>query len=292
MFTCLQNAEVTPYDLVIFDEAHKLSADCEADLSMRRTDVAEALGSISSDAERWSLSWNCQHILLLTATPHMGKEFPYYCLWRLLEPEAFSTLDAFRVYPLGARQRHFIRRVKEEHVSFESKLLYPPCIPDMLSYDLTKGEEGEQELYDATTQYIATTYNRARLFNRSAARLAERLPASAGRNAGAEQPWALATGTIFLDENGARVLPRRNATSSISRIDGVAVTGRLCMVSRQCIFALIPIPSGLRRRSLAWPPNAEATTGWSVSSRVVRRAEKGTTSGSRSTHMCCGQQRF
>lgn len=175
MFTCLQGTDVMPYDLVIFDEAHKLSADRETDLSLRRTDryrIAEALAGIPAESERWSLSWGCQHILLLTATPHMGKEFPYYCLWRLLEPEALSTLDAFHAYPPDARQRHFLRRVKEELVSLEGEPLYPPRIPDTLSYELTKGEESEQALYDATTQYIATTYNRARLLNRSAARLA------------------------------------------------------------------------------------------------------------------------
>jgi len=175
MFACLQEAEVTPYDLVIFDEAHKLSADREADLSMRRTDryrVAEALAGLPTEAGRWSLSWSCRHVLLLTATPHMGREFPYYCLWRLLEPEALSTLDAFHAYPPDARQRHFLRRTKEELVSFEGQPLYPPRFPDTLSYELSGGEDGEQELYDTTTRYIATGYNRARLLNRSAARLA------------------------------------------------------------------------------------------------------------------------
>ena len=42
------------------------------------------------------------HLLLLTATPHMGKDFPYYALWRLLEPEVLSTVDAFNAYPADA----------------------------------------------------------------------------------------------------------------------------------------------------------------------------------------------
>ena len=175
MFARLQEAEVTPYDLVIFDEAHKLSADREPDLRMRRTDryrVAEALAGIPAEDERWSLSWSCHHLLLLTATPHMGKEFPYYCLWRLLEPEALSTIDAFNTYPLDARQRHFLRRTKEELVAFDGQPLYPPRISNTLSYALTQGEESEQQLYDATTLYIQTIYNRARMLNRSAARLA------------------------------------------------------------------------------------------------------------------------
>lgn len=175
LFARLQENDVLPYDLVVFDEAHKLAADREADLSLRRTDryrLAEALAGIPDDEERWSLSWAAHHLLLLTATPHMGKDYPYYCLWRLLEPDALSTIDAFNAYPPDARLRHFIRRTKEELVDFAGKPLYPTRISTTHSYNLTRGEISEQSLYDATTQYIATTYNRARTLNRSAARLA------------------------------------------------------------------------------------------------------------------------
>src|SRR5712692_3815043 len=169
MFSRLQEADVIPYDLVIFDEAHKLAADREADLRVRRTDryrLAEALAGIVTDDEDWSLSWNCHHLLLLTATPHMGKDFPYYCLWKLLEPDALATIDAFNAYPMDARRRHFLRRTKEELVYFDGRPIYPPRISDTLSYNLTQGEVSEQLLYDATTRYIQTSYNRARLLNR------------------------------------------------------------------------------------------------------------------------------
>ena len=43
----------------------------------------------------------------------MGKDYPYYCLWRLLEPDALATIDAFNAYPLDARRRHFLRRTVE-----------------------------------------------------------------------------------------------------------------------------------------------------------------------------------
>ncbi len=175
MFECLQDPTVAPYDLVIFDEAHKLSADREADLSLRKTDryrLAEALAGIPAEQERWSLSWSCHHLLLLTATPHMGKDFPYYCLWRLLEPDVLSTIDAFNDYPMDARRRHFIRRTKEELVYFDGKKIYPPRHTNTLSYELSKGGISEQSLYDETTSYIQTYYNRAQMLNRSAARLA------------------------------------------------------------------------------------------------------------------------
>ncbi len=175
MFSRLQEAAVAPYDLVVFDEAHKLAANREADLRIRRTDryrLAEALVGIQDEEERWSLTWSCHHLLLLTATPHMGKDFPYYCLWKLLEPDVLTTIDAFNAYPADARRRHFIRRTKEELVYFDGRPIYPTRISNTLSYDLTTGDVGEQALYDASTRYIQISYNRARLLNRSAARLA------------------------------------------------------------------------------------------------------------------------
>ena len=102
----------------------------------------------------------------------MGRDYPYYCLWRLLEPEQLSTFDAFGAYPADARKRHFIRRTKEEMVRFDGTPIYPKRVSDTLSYDLTQGIISEQRLYDETTAYIETYYNRARILNRSAARLA------------------------------------------------------------------------------------------------------------------------
>ncbi len=175
MFARLQEPDVRPYDLVIFDEAHKLAADREPDLRFRRTDryrLVEALAGIPSEEPRWALSWSCHHLLLLTATPHMGKDYPYYCLWRLLEPDALASIDAFNSYPPEARSHHFIRRTKEELVYYDGQPIYPPRHSNTLSYKLQKGEVSEQRLYDETTSYIQTYYNRAAVLNRSAARLA------------------------------------------------------------------------------------------------------------------------
>lgn len=175
MFAKLQSREVDPYDVVIFDEAHKLAASRDADLTVRKTDryqLAEALaGVMASDPER-ALPWSANHLLLLTATPHMGKDFPYYALWRLLEPEVLSTEDAFRAFPAEERRKRFIRRTKEEMVRFDGTAIYPQRISDTLGFDLTSGPAGEQELYERTTAYMRTFYNRAGILNPSAARLA------------------------------------------------------------------------------------------------------------------------
>jgi superfamily II DNA or RNA helicase/DNA-binding transcriptional regulator YiaG len=175
MFSRLREPGVQPYDLIIFDEAHKLSADRGNDLRVRKTEryrLAEALCGVADAEDAWRLPWAAHHVLLLTATPHQGKDYPYYALWRLLDSEVLATPEAFDEYPAERRQAHFIRRTKEEMVQLDGKPLYPKRISDTLGYDLTQGPVSEQTLYDETTDYMRHVYNRAKLLNRSAARLA------------------------------------------------------------------------------------------------------------------------
>ena len=175
LFSRLQDADTEPYDLVIFDEAHKLSADRQPDFTVRKTRryrLAEALAGIDVDEHHWELSWSARHLLLLTATPHMGKDVPYYYLWRLLLPDALSTPDAFDSFPIESRRQHFIRRVKEELVHFDGTPLYPGRRSDTLIYPLSEGADGEQALYEETTHYIQNYYDLARQFNKPAVHLA------------------------------------------------------------------------------------------------------------------------
>ena len=133
MFGRLQEAAVEPYDLVIFDEAHKLGGGPRGRslASARPTAIGWRRRWPASRCEepRWALSWRAQHLLLLTATPHMGKDYPYYCLWRLLEPDALSTYEAFEPTPARPARRHFIRRTKEEMVRLDGSPLYPHASP-------------------------------------------------------------------------------------------------------------------------------------------------------------------
>jgi SNF2 family DNA or RNA helicase len=175
MFARLRETTVVPYDLVIFDEAHKLAADRGNDLRVRKTDrycLAEAIAGVQSQNGHWRLGWSAHHLLLLTATPHMGKDYPYYAIWRLLEPEMLATPDAFDEFPRDHRQAHFIRRTKEEMVYLDGRPLYPKRMSDTLGYELSQGEISEQKLYDETTDYLRFVYNKAKLLNREAARLA------------------------------------------------------------------------------------------------------------------------
>ncbi len=175
VFDRFKQSSVIPYDLVIFDEAHKLSADRGMDFRVRKTDrycLAEAVAGAPVQSDRWRMAWRTHHLLLLTATPHMGKDYPYYALWRLLEPEILGSADAFGAYPPEERNMHFIRRTKEELVRLDGQPLYPPRFSDTLAYDLSQGEVSEQTLYNETTEYLKVVYNRAKLLNREAARLA------------------------------------------------------------------------------------------------------------------------
>ena len=173
-FDALRQPGVSPYDLVVFDEAHKLSVVERQDgvRKRRRYELAEALAGCAGPASRYAgLGWSARHLLLLTATPHMGRDTPYHYLWRLLDPRVFATGEAFRRFPRESRDRHFIRRVKEEMVALDGTPLYRRRVCDTFSYDLSPGPDGEQGLYDATTAYLRRAYNRA-LDNRPAVRLA------------------------------------------------------------------------------------------------------------------------
>ncbi len=175
MFARLGEPDVQPYDLVIFDEAHKLSADRGGDLRVNKTErykLAEGLCGVPDAEPGWRLPWAAHHVLLLTATPHQGKDYPYYALWRLLEPKILATPHAFDEYPAQQRLAKFIRRTKEEMVQLDGKPLYPRRISDTLGYDLTCGPNSEQALYDQTTDYMRHVYNRAKVLNRSAAQMA------------------------------------------------------------------------------------------------------------------------
>ena len=161
------------YDIVIFDEAHKLSADRDpVDMTVRKTaryKLGEALAGIASDDPDFDLGWAPQSMMLLTATPHMGKPYPYFALWRLLDPYIFTTPETFDGFPTERRDKLFIRRTKEEMVKLDGSPLYPPRICDTLGFDL--GDD-EQELYERTSKYIRDVYNKASNLNRSAAQLA------------------------------------------------------------------------------------------------------------------------
>ena len=185
-FAALADPGTAPYDLVVFDEAHKLSASRDKGRvdKTQRYKLAEALagcytaprrnaeaGNPTAEPDYSALTWSARHLLLLTATPHMGKDSPYHHLWRLLDHRVFGAEEAFRRFPADARDRHFIRRTKEEMLDFEGRPIFRERHCDTFGYDLTPGPDGERALYDRTTTYLLQSYNRA-MGNRQAVKLA------------------------------------------------------------------------------------------------------------------------
>ncbi|MCG9130913.1 DUF3883 domain-containing protein [Candidatus Poribacteria bacterium] len=155
--------EAQPYDLVVFDEAHKLSARYESDGTVdksKRYELAERI----ADQQK--------NLLLLTATPHMGKDDAYYFLWRLLLPEHLAAQKAFERLAENEKSKHLLRRMKEEMVTFDGKPIYPPRRSQTIAYPLKQGKVSEQSLYDAVTAYCEKYFDLAGQYNRSAAKMA------------------------------------------------------------------------------------------------------------------------
>ena len=118
VFSRLREEEVEPYDLVVFDEAHKLSVNRGTDLRVRPTDryrLAEALAGVRGLDPAWRLPWSPHHLLLLTATPPRARTIPTTAFGGCLSPTC-SPPRSVRPVSAAASPGHFIRRTKEEMV--------------------------------------------------------------------------------------------------------------------------------------------------------------------------------
>ena len=155
--------EAPSYDLVVFDEAHKLSARREWDGTVTKSKRYQLAERIAADRKS---------LLLLTATPHMGKDDAYYFLWRLLLPERLAAQGAFNRLADGAKSDHLLRRMKEEMIAFDEKPIYPPRLSRTIAYPLKGGEISEQSLYDGVTEYCEKYFDLAGQYNRTAAKMA------------------------------------------------------------------------------------------------------------------------
>jgi len=104
----------TPWDLVVFDEAHKLSARYSGQKIDKtgRYKFAEKLGAAT------------RHLLLMTATPHNGKEEEFQLFLALLDSDRFY--GKFREKAHEVDTSDIMRRmIKEDLRKFDGKLLFP-----------------------------------------------------------------------------------------------------------------------------------------------------------------------
>ena len=134
------------WDLVVFDECHKLSAydyGTKQYLSQRYK-AAQLLTKLS------------EHVLLLTATPHRGRTDTFKRLLQLLDEDIFATNEIASVRVKDIEQdglnRFFIRRLKEDMRDWNGDPLYKQRFTKTVAYELTLEEK---ILYDAVTKYLS-----------------------------------------------------------------------------------------------------------------------------------------
>jgi len=137
----------TEWDLIVVDEAHKMSATFfggEVKYT-KRYQLGELLGKLT------------RHFLLLTATPHNGKEEDFQLFLRLLDEDRFEGKfrDGVHKVDVSDLMRHL---VKEQLYRFDGT----PLFPERLAYTVNYTLSGlEQQLYDEVTAYVRQEFNRA-----------------------------------------------------------------------------------------------------------------------------------
>jgi superfamily II DNA or RNA helicase len=96
------------WDLVIVDEAHRMSAADETHKSLRYK-----LGELLRDTS--------DHILMLTATPHKGDPANFSLFLQLLDPDAYADVRSIRQAMDRRRAPFYLRRTKEAMVYFPER---------------------------------------------------------------------------------------------------------------------------------------------------------------------------
>ena len=143
----LEKLSLSRWDLVVVDEAHKLSANYFGNKvnKTKRFMLGELLGSIT------------RHFLLMTATPHNGKEEDFQLFMSLLDSDRFY--GKFRDGAHRVDVTDLMRRmVKEEMLRFDGTRLFPERKAYTTNYKLS---DLESALYTSVTDYVKEEMNRA-----------------------------------------------------------------------------------------------------------------------------------
>jgi superfamily II DNA or RNA helicase len=137
----------TDWDLIICDEAHKMSASFFGG-EVRETKRYK-LGKLLSTVTR--------HFLLMTATPHNGKEEDFQLFMALLDGDRFEGKfrDGVHVCDPSDLMR---RLVKEDLFKFDGTKLFPERLAYTVDYELS---DLEALLYKQVTEYVREEFNRA-----------------------------------------------------------------------------------------------------------------------------------
>lgn len=134
------------WDVVIIDEAHKLTKDFTGEITARYK-LGEAL------------SKSTPIFLLLTATPHKGKPYIFKNLLQLIDEHMFFSIDD--ITPENVR-KVTVRNKKRDSVDLEGKRLFNQRITEICPIDRKeKNNIDEINLYEAISEYVNEYYNYA-----------------------------------------------------------------------------------------------------------------------------------
>jgi len=142
------------WDLVIVDEAHRMSASDESHKSMRYR-LGELLRDISD------------HILLLTATPHKGDPENFSLFLQLLDADAYADVRSIREAMDRRRAPFYLRRTKEAMVYFPERRpdgtwvaerIFTKRIPHTVDFQI---DGAEFDLYRDVTRFVKRESARA-----------------------------------------------------------------------------------------------------------------------------------
>ena len=138
------------FDMVIFDEAHKLSKRGDGSESARYK-----VGKLLSEA--------IPVFILLTATPHQGDEHLFVNLLRLVDPVLFADK---KILSPALVQEVTVRNQKRAVVDFDGNRIFKHRITSLIEIERTEKENTDElELYRLVTEYTGKYYNLARRTN-------------------------------------------------------------------------------------------------------------------------------
>jgi SNF2 family DNA or RNA helicase len=149
----LNVAKESSWDIIVVDEAHKLSAYDYG----RKKYVSKRYHALNT------LAAKTEHLLLLTATPHRGRSDTFKNILKLLDEDVFASnnLVTARIKEIGEKgvNKFFIRRLKEDMKDWNGNPLFKQRHTKTILYRLT---DEEKKLYDNVTAYLKEKRSEAR----------------------------------------------------------------------------------------------------------------------------------
>ncbi len=138
----------TDWDLVVVDEAHKMSATFRGDdvEQTKRYKLGRRLEAVA------------RHFLLMSATPHNGKPEDFQLFMALLDGDMFAGKYRRGAHSDKPAKDLMRRRIKEDLLRFDGTRLFPEREATTAKYTLSPAE---QDLYEHVTEYVRNGMNRA-----------------------------------------------------------------------------------------------------------------------------------